>query len=57
MASGKYVVTELGGYIFEIQLSKSGHDRVACFYLHDKVDVSGAPVVAEPVSSEQVDKA
>lgn len=57
MASGKYVVTELGGYIFEIELSKSGHDRVACFYLHDKVDVSGAPVVAEPVASEQVDKA
>ena len=57
MASGKYSVTELGGYIFEIELSKSGHDRVACFYLHDKVDVGGSQVVAEPVASEKVDNA
>lgn len=56
MASGKYVVTELDGYIFEIALSKTGtYDRVACFYLHDKVDVSGM-LVSEPVAAEQVDK-
>jgi hypothetical protein len=32
-ASGKYEVTEQDGYIFEINLSKTGHDRVATLYL------------------------
>lgn len=37
LLSGKYAVTEqegIGGeYIYEIELSKSGHDRVATFYV------------------------
>ena len=38
MASGKYAVDVQDGYIFQIDLSKSGHDRVATFYLHDRVE-------------------
>jgi hypothetical protein len=37
LASGNYTVTEQAGlgdeYIYEIDLSKSGHDRVATFYI------------------------
>lgn len=37
LASGKYAITEQAGlgdeYIYEIELSKSGHDRVATFYV------------------------
>lgn len=37
LASGKYAIEEQAGlgdeYIYEINLSKSGHDRVACFYI------------------------
>ena len=37
LASGKYSIYEQAGlgdeYIYEINLSKSGHDRVACFYI------------------------
>lgn len=37
LASGKYSIEEQAGlgdeYIYEINLSKSGHDRVACFYI------------------------
>ena len=42
LASGKYEVREQDGcageYIYEIELSKSGHDRVACFYVKPMVD-------------------
>lgn len=37
LASGNYTVTEQAGlgdeHIYEIDLSKSGHDRVATFYI------------------------
>ena len=42
LASGKYEVLEQDGsggeYIYEINLSKSGHDRVATFYVKPMVD-------------------
>ena len=40
LASGKYPVLVQDGYIFEIELSKAGHDRVATFYLHDKIEIN-----------------
>jgi hypothetical protein len=39
LASGKYSVLVQDGNILEIELSKSGHDRVATFYLHNKIAV------------------
>jgi hypothetical protein len=42
LASGKYDIYEQDGsggeYIYEINLSKSGHDRVATFYVKPMVD-------------------
>ena len=40
LASGNYRVLAQDGYIFEIELSKSGYDRVATFYLHDKIEIN-----------------
>jgi hypothetical protein len=39
LASGNYPVEVQDGYIFEIELSKSGYDRVATFYLRNKIEI------------------